>query len=104
MSSPQIELNLAVEAFKKFRTKLTLEEYLVIMRIGFHVHKPEGYTFEGIKKEMVKIFVVDEGKAFSITCLECDSVSYHKDDVVNLYCGKCNEFKSGDQIMISEVK
>lgn len=39
---------------------------------------------------MKTYILLDHGKA--IKCLQCEKVSYHPEDVKNLYCGFCNIF------------
>lgn len=36
--------------------------------------------------------VVNYGGRLAIRCLVCGSLSYHPDDVINLYCGRCHQF------------
>jgi hypothetical protein len=38
--------------------------------------------------------LVDEGRA--IECLRCGMISYHPEDVRNLYCGYCHRFHDDD--------
>lgn len=47
---------------------------------------------------MKTYLLLDSGKA--IKCLVCDKVSYHPDDVKNLYCGFCNAFHDDREKML----
>ena len=54
MSWVETKLKLALQGFEQVRDRLTLEEYLEILKIGYRVHCPEGYTYSWLKEEMEK--------------------------------------------------
>lgn len=49
---------------------------------------------------MKTYIILDNGKA--IKCLECDKVSYHPDDVANLYCGFCHKFHEREKLELEK--
>ena len=54
MSWVETKLKVAKDGWLKVRGKINLEEYLDSLKVGFYVHKPEGYTYEWLREEMIK--------------------------------------------------
>lgn len=54
MNWPEIKLNIAKAAWDRVRGRISLDEFLLLLTIGYRVHRPEGYTYDWLRELMVE--------------------------------------------------